>query len=71
MTKTSFSSDLFTAATLHLDVLDDFIAIAQAKLARTDNAFAQDSLTDLLATLTEQRAGYLAFAAPSVTAVAA
>lgn len=71
MTKTAFSSEIFSAATLHLDVLDSFIAIAQDKLATTENAFARDSLTDLLASLTEQRDGYLAFAAPAVTAAAA
>ncbi len=71
MTKTAFSSEIFSAATLHLDVLDAFIAVVQGKLAATDDAFARDSLTDLLLSLTEQRETYLAFAIPAVTAAAA
>ncbi|WP_143268233.1 hypothetical protein [Azospirillum agricola] len=71
MTKTNFSSEIFSAATLHLDVLDEFIAVVQGKLVATDNAFARDSLTDLLANLTEQRETYLAFAAPTMVATAA
>lgn len=74
MTKTDFSTEIFTAAALHLDVTDEFIAIAQAKLADAGTGFARDSLTDLLAGLTEQRDGYRAVldAAPrTVTALAA
>ena len=71
MTKTAFSAEIFNAATLHLSVLDDFIAVVQGKLAATDNAFARDSLNDLLANLTDQRDSYLAFAAPAMTAAAA
>ena len=68
MTKTAFSSEIFSAATLHLDILDQFVGIVQGKLAETDNAFARDSLTDLLASLTDQRDGYMAFAVPMATA---
>ncbi|AWK90222.1 hypothetical protein [Azospirillum thermophilum] len=58
----AFSSDIFTAANLHLSVLDEFIAIVQSKLAETVNPFARDSLNDLLANLTEQRDSYLMLA---------
>jgi hypothetical protein len=71
MTKTAFSTEIFNAATLHLSVLDDFIAVVQGRLAGTTNSFARDSLTDLLANLSEQRDSYLAFAEPVTTATAA
>ncbi len=74
MMKTAFSSEIFSAATLHLGVLDEFIAVVQGRLARdtlvAGSPFARDSLADLLANLTEQRETYLAFAAPSVAAAA-
>lgn len=70
MTTTALPADIFSAAALHLDVLDEFIAIARDKLAQTDNAFARDSLTDLLTNLTDQRETYLALAAPMTTATA-
>jgi len=70
MTKTAFSTEIFSAAALHLDVLDEFIAVVQGRLAGTDNAFARDSLTDLLANLTDQRETYLVLAASPMTAAA-
>ncbi len=71
MTKTALSSELLSAAALHRDVLDEFIAVTQGKLAGTANPFVRDSLTDLLTSLTEQRETYLAFAETLATAVAA
>ncbi len=68
MTTPALSTDLLAAAALHLDVLDDFIAVVQDKLSATDNPFARDSLTDLLANLTDQRDGYLALAEPLIVA---
>ncbi|MCW2240970.1 hypothetical protein [Azospirillum canadense] len=64
MKAVSFSDDVLEAATVHLGVLDDFIAIAQTKLNETPNVFARDSLSDLLASLREQRDSYAAFALP-------
>lgn len=63
MTKTAFSSEIFSAASLHLGVLDDFIAVVESKLAQTVNPFARDSLGDLLVSLMEQRETYLSEAA--------
>lgn len=71
MTKTALSTEIFSAASLHLDVLDTFIAVVQGKLAETATPFAHDSLTDLLANLTDQRDTYLAFAEPLTTTAAA
>lgn len=65
MTKNSFSSEIFSAATVHLGVLDEFIAVVEGKLAETVNPFARDSLNDLLASLTEQRETYLAQGLPN------
>lgn len=58
------SADILGAASLHLEVLDAFIAVARDKMAGTSNPFARDSLNDLLGSLAEQRETYLAFAAP-------
>lgn len=65
MTKNTFSSEIFSAATVHLGVLDEFIAVVEGKLAETVNPFARDSLGDLLASLTEQRETYLAQGLPN------
>lgn len=71
MMKAAFPTEICNAAALHLDVLDSFIAVVEGKLAQATDAFARDSLTDLLTSLTEQRETYVAFAAPMVTAAAA
>ena len=74
MTKTDCAANVFASASLHLDVVDEFIAISQSKLDGSSSEFTRDSLTDLLAGLTEQRETYrsvLAAAEPIVTALAA
>ncbi|WP_434625221.1 hypothetical protein [Azospirillum sp. B2RO_4] len=73
MSKTDCAVNVFASASLHLDVVDEFIAIAQSKLNGTTSEFARDSLTDLLAGLTEQRETYRAVlaAAPTANALAA
>jgi hypothetical protein len=68
MTTPALSNDILAATTLHLDVLDDFIAVVQDKLSATDAAFARDSLGDLLVNLADQRDGYRAFAEPLTVA---
>jgi hypothetical protein len=55
------AQDVLASATLHLDVLEEFIAVVRRRLASTTDTFARDSLTDLLLNLTEQRDGYQAF----------
>lgn len=60
MSKTDCAANVFASASLHLDVVDEFIAITQSKLNGTTSEFARDSLTDLLAGLTEQRETYRA-----------
>ncbi|WP_372400652.1 hypothetical protein ABMY26_35490 (plasmid) [Azospirillum sp. HJ39] len=54
------AKDVLASATLHLDVLEEFIGVVRRKLTVTNDAFARDSLTDLLLNLTEQRDGYQA-----------
>ena len=73
MSKTDCAVNVFASASLHLDVVDEFIAIAQSKLNGTTSEFARDSLTDLLAGLTEQRETDRAVlaAAPTANALAA
>ena len=64
------SYDVFAAAQLHLSVLDEFIAVVEAKLESAVHPFTRDSLKDLLANLGEQREGYVAVVAPPVAAAA-
>ncbi len=72
MTKTALSAEIVDAAALHLDLLGDFIAVVQGRLAQdalvAGNPFARDSLTDLLASLIDQRDTYLALAEPLTAA---
>lgn len=73
MSKTDCAANVFVSASMHLDVVDEFIAITQSKLNGATSDFTRDSLTDLLAGLTEQRETYRAVlaAAQPVTALAA
>lgn len=73
MSKTDCAVNVFASASLHLDVVDEFIAIAQSKLDGATSEFTRDSLSDLLAGLTEQRETYRAVlvAAPTANALAA
>ncbi|MBP2292647.1 hypothetical protein [Azospirillum rugosum] len=66
-----FSNDVVAAASVHLNILDEFIATVQKKMDETVNPFVRDSLVDLLANLRDQREGYSLFAAPATTSVAA
>ncbi|AWB08097.1 hypothetical protein A6A40_23975 (plasmid) [Azospirillum humicireducens] len=70
MSKTDCSAEIFKSAALHLDVVDEFIAITQSKLNGTTSEFARDSLTDLLSGLTEQRETYRAVLATVQPAIA-
>lgn len=58
MSKTDCAANVFASASLHLDVVDEFIAITQSKLNGATSEFTRDSLTDLLSSLTEQRETY-------------
>lgn len=60
MSKTDCAANVFASASLHLDVVDEFIAITQSKLNGAASDFTRDSLTDLLAGLAEQRESYRA-----------
>lgn len=73
MSKTDCAANVFASASLHLDVVDEFIAITQSKLNGATSEFTHDSLTDLLSSLTEQRETYRAVlaAAPTANALAA
>ncbi|WP_372400653.1 hypothetical protein ABMY26_35495 (plasmid) [Azospirillum sp. HJ39] len=73
MSKTSFSAEILNSSSLHLDIVDEFIAITQSKLTGATSEFARDSLTDLLSGLTAQRETYRAVLATiqPVTALAA
>ncbi|MFS2013612.1 hypothetical protein ACCD06_27725 [Azospirillum sp. CT11-132] len=55
------AKDVLASATLHLDVLEEFIAVVRRRMASATDSFARDSLNDLLLSLTEQRDSYQAF----------
>lgn len=55
------AQDVLASATLHLDVLEEFIAVVRRRMASATDSFARDSLNDLLLSLTEQRDSYQAF----------
>ena len=59
------AKDVLASATLHLEVLEEFIAVVHRRMGATTDAFARDSLTDLLLSLTEQRDSYQALAFPA------
>ena len=67
---TPIAKDVLASATLHLEVLEEFIGVVRRKLAATTDSFARDSLTDLLLSLTEQRDGYQALAMPTAIVTA-
>lgn len=73
MSKTDCAAEIFKSTDLHLDVVDEFITIAQSKLNGATSEFARESLTDLLSCLTEQHETYRAVLATvqPVTALAA
>ena len=56
---TDLTRAVFAAAQIHQDLLDEFIAATEAKMAATVNPFARESLVDLLASLNEQRDSYV------------
>ena len=62
------AKDVLASATLHLDVLEEFIAVVRRRMATTTDTFARDSLNDLLLSLTEQRDSYQALAIPAIVA---
>ena len=64
MTTASFSNDIFISSEVHLNVIDEFVSIAQRRLDETSDAYARDSLKDLLSTLEEQRGSYIPFTDP-------
>lgn len=68
MQSISISAAIINSASLHMSVLDEFIAVVQRKAAETENGFARESLSELLSSLTEQRALYEGLAAPVAVA---
>ncbi|WP_448207326.1 hypothetical protein [Azospirillum sp. sgz302134] len=48
-----------TSSRVHISLVDEFIQITQNKIDGQKDPFVRESLYDLLATLREERAGYL------------
>ncbi|MGQ9369356.1 hypothetical protein [Azospirillum sp. ST 5-10] len=56
------------ASQAHRELLEEFIGLVKSRMDETRDPFIEDSLKDLLVTLTEQHDGY--FAAPDAPAAA-
>lgn len=63
MATMTFAKDVTASARIHREVLDQFAAIVRSHLSETQDAFARESLADLLDSIAEQRAGYDALVA--------
>lgn len=48
-----------TSSQVHVGLVDEFIRLTQDKIDGQRDTFTRESLYDLLATLREERAGYL------------
>ncbi len=48
-----------SSSRVHIALVDEFIQLTQNKIDAQGDAFVRESLYDLLATLREERAGYL------------
>jgi hypothetical protein len=53
------SEKVTSSSRVHIALVDEFIQLTQNKIDAQGDAFVRESLYDLLATLREERAGYL------------
>lgn len=53
------SEKVTTSSRIHIALVDEFIQMTQQSMDAQDDAFVRESLNDLLATLRDERAGYL------------
>lgn len=58
MRRLPIDADLRQSAQVHARLLDQFMAITRQELERQDSAFVQESLTELLGTLRDERRLY-------------
>lgn len=57
---TATTAEMVTSSSrVHIALVDEFIQLTQSKIDGQKDAFVRESLYDLLATLREERAGYL------------
>lgn len=59
MAFTNVNTKIQSASRVHVTLLDSFIRITEDKIAAEGDAFVRDSLVDLLASLRDERDGYL------------
>lgn len=59
MISSTTAEKITTSSRAHIDLVDEFIRLTQDKIDGQRDAFTRESLLDLLATLREERAGYL------------
>ncbi|HEY0837269.1 MAG TPA: hypothetical protein VGE72_25375 [Azospirillum sp.] len=72
MAFTNVNTKIQAASHAHLTLLDSFIRITEEKIAGESDAFVRDSLVDLLASMRDEREGYLRLGArPAVLEAAA
>ncbi|HYD71372.1 hypothetical protein [Azospirillum sp.] len=59
MAFTNVNTKIQSASRAHLTLLDSFIRITEEKIAGEGDVFVRDSLMDLLASMRDEREGYL------------
>lgn len=59
MIVTTKSEKITASSMVHMTLLDEFIRMTQDRIGAQDDAFVRDSLTDLLASLRDERSGYV------------
>ncbi len=59
MIASATAEKITTSSRVHIDLVDEFIRLTQDKIDGQRDAFTRESLLDMLATLREERAGYL------------
>lgn len=65
MHRLPIDADLRQSAQVHARLLDQFMAISRKELERQQSVFVQESLTELLGTLRDERRAYGAWGAVS------
>lgn len=59
MLASATTEKITTSSRVHIALVDEFIRLTQNKIDDQRDAFTRESLLDLLATLRDERAGYL------------
>ncbi len=59
MLGTATNKAITSSSRVHIDLVDEFIRLTQDRIGAQKDIFVRESLNDLLASLREERAGYM------------